>query len=215
MMTLVRCHGIAVLLIASCILIFAIQLDNATAELRSTTKKKTRKQSRNNSSSGDISSASVRTEKEIVLTSTGIPESFEPSTLIPPRRLSVSEIYRDLHEDTTVQAFIGYRTAECRHRVEKYATISQDYAPVNVPALAVKVSIKQLKELELDPDIEYIENDDKLYPLSAEKIPYGITMIKAKGKFSWPDSLKSNSPQNCKNSEAFRIAIIDTGVDAG
>lgn len=166
------------------------------------------------------------------------------------RRLPVSEIFRDLGNNNNrnggggrdddgdddddariVKAMIGYRTPEARQRLEEAlgdrvngTSASKDFSDVNVPAVAVEASLKKLKEIEFDPDVEYIEKDDLLYPLNiGEQIPYGLKMIQSNrirpkkssavlrsGNGGGDDS--SQRSCSCSRKDSFKVAIIDSGT---
>lgn len=130
----------------------------------------------------------------------------------PPRILSVDELCRDLQEEDQVDVFVGYKdNKKGRAHVQKYSAVSQNDDFDEVGAVAVKLSKQQLKELEKDPEIDYIERNDMLYPM-VQHTTYGIELTNSQWEYPMPRQASAGS---CKNKESFKIAIIDSGVNAG
>jgi subtilisin family serine protease len=86
-----------------------------------------------------------------------------------------------------------------------------------IPAVAASLDASQVKELQANPDVDYIEPDYKIYALggpdvnagssggvnalsSSQTIPYGITMVNA--PLVWPRAAGAG----------VRVAIMDTGI---
>ena len=88
-----------------------------------------------------------------------------------------------------------------------------------IPAVAARLDANQVKELQQNPDVAYIEPDYKIYALgspdpiaadslsainvlsSTQTIPYGITMVNAPAV--WPRT----------KGAGVRVAVMDTGIN--
>jgi len=86
-----------------------------------------------------------------------------------------------------------------------------------IPAIAARLDANQVKQLQANPDVEYIEPDYKIYALgsidtntdsssginalsSSQTIPYGVTMVNAPAVWSRTKGA------------GVRVAVMDTGI---
>lgn len=69
-------------------------------------------------------------------------------------------------------------------------------------AVAMKVPLSELAELEKDPDVSYIEKDNTMN-LFAETVPWGISKIQGTSPgIPLPDS----------QADCFRVCVVDSGL---
>jgi serine protease len=108
-----------------------------------------------------------------------------------------------------------------KDHLKKQAMLSRPTFPVSrsfniIPAVAAQLDADQVKELEKNPDVAYIEPDYKIYALenldtnagssvinalsSPQTIPYGITMVNAPAV--WPRTRGAGA----------MVAVLDTGI---
>jgi subtilisin family serine protease len=81
-----------------------------------------------------------------------------------------------------------------------------------IPAIAARLDANQVKQLQGNPDVEYIEPDYKIYAIestdtndansssSSQTIPYGVTMVNAPAV--WSRTMGAG----------VRVAVMDTGI---
>jgi subtilisin family serine protease len=140
----------------------------------------------------------------------------------------VDDVFPDKLEDDEIQVLIGYRSDRGRSRAKRVAAkhrkktgsrsagrkksggkSEKDFAKIR--AIAITTTKTDLKDLELDDDIEYIEPDRELYML-ANVVPYGISISQgASSGIRRPTNPVRAG--NCSNPNALRVAIIDSGID--
>jgi hypothetical protein len=159
--------------------------------------------------------------------STAEEESREAVRILKRR---VDEVFCDHQDDDEIEVLIGYKSergrARAKHMAEKHwaekrwtpdgsrrgrgkRKKGKDFDKIR--AIAITTSKKNMKELELDDDIEYIEPDRNLFML-ASVIPYGIQMTQGSSK-RVPKPANPVNAGNCNNQNALKVAIIDSGID--
>ena len=70
-------------------------------------------------------------------------------------------------------------------------------------AISMRIRASEVHMLEQDPDVTYVEEDIKMYPLS-EEYPWGVSLVNGNSGDSIPSP---KSGENC-----FKICVVDTGV---
>jgi hypothetical protein len=137
----------------------------------------------------------------------------------------VDEVFCDHQDEDEIEVLIGYTSEKGRSRAKDMAARhgasgrsahgrdrgekEKDFAEIR--AIAITTTKKDMKELELDEDIEYIEPDRELHML-ANVVPYGIQMTQGSDR-RVPRPANPANAGNCNNPSALRVAIIDSGID--
>lgn len=141
-------------------------------------------------------------------------------------------------DDGLVDVLIRYNNEDGRKKVEETCGngqggcngVSQNSGLKRVGALQAKVSEDELDSLAGDPNIDYVEENKKVYLLSGntggvgEMESYGLTSIRG-GKSQLDESFRrhgsigvvegATSLNPCdEGSGAVRVALVDSGVDA-
>jgi serine protease len=84
-----------------------------------------------------------------------------------------------------------------------------------VNAVAVRLPKAKLKKLARSSEIEYIEGNNRVFPLGAfgsDQVPYGITLTQNDPRSGLDSFRIRNNPPRCSSSAVFRVAIVDSGV---
>lgn len=122
----------------------------------------------------------------------------------------VDEIFRAEDDDESVHAFVEYFSPLGRKHIEnlikggKGNNVEEDLDEIQTMSVTMKK--KELRDLQNDPGIGLIEKEEMVYLLS-EKIPYGLTLTNGVGIPS------ASAPTGaCNNPNAFKVALIDSGV---
>ena len=118
-------------------------------------------------------------------------------------------------DETAVPVLIGYANLASRSRLQERlqtAFFRESPALRLAQAVAVKLNHSQVQELEEKEmeGIRYIEEDSLVWPLG-EIVPYGIPAIQADRTSPPADGSR---PSACNNPNSFKIAIIDSGLQA-
>jgi len=97
----------------------------------------------------------------------GVKSSKEAPVKLSERNLEMDE----------VPVLVKYKTKEAEERTEALSN-SVGAKLKRVKTVAARVQKSKLKDLEDDPEIEYVELDEMLYPYSTkDTIPYGIRAV--------------------------------------
>jgi Peptidase inhibitor I9 len=148
-------------------------------------------------------------------------ESYETGVRVLKGR--VDSLFSDKNDDDEVEVLIGYKSDKGRTRAKNAAARHRNKAKsrksrkkkekdfVRISAMAITVTKKELKELELDDDIDYIEPDRPM-KMMGNLVPYGIRVTQgANAQIARPANPAKAG--NCSNPNALRVAIIDSGID--
>jgi serine protease len=117
-----------------------------------------------------------------------------------------------------VKVFVGYRSAAGREQVEALTDSNQipSYHDFHeVKAVAVRLPKAKLMKLARSSEIEYIEGNSRVFPLSAlgaDHVPYGIKLTQNDPRSGLDSFRRRNNPPKCSSSTVFRVAIVDSGV---
>jgi hypothetical protein len=123
----------------------------------------------------------------------------------------VEHLFSDKGEDELIQVFVGYKSEKGLANVQSMASNPSKGDFTEIRATLVKMTKRQMRELEKDQDIEYIEPDYTRRAM-ADFVPYGINLIQGTSKFPVPSNRVA--AKSCNNPNAFRVAIIDSGIYA-
>lgn len=154
--------------------------------------------------------------------------NLEGETRQPQRRL-VDDMFRELKDDQLVHAFVKFNDPDGRKRIQKMPsyTLDEDFSD-EIQTMSITMTKQELRTMENDVSIGYIERSDepvvhllghenevvKDEPAAQrdlqEKIPYGIKMIDGIGV-----PRKKAPTGACKNPNAFKLAIVDSGIAGG
>jgi len=122
----------------------------------------------------------------------------------------VGETERDLTTDgeEMINVVVGYSNEESStfqaHEGRRYLSqfdVRTRFKRAN--AISMRIRASEVHMLEQDPDVTYVEEDIKMYPLS-EEYPWGVNLVNGNSADSIPSP---KSGENC-----FKICVVDTGV---
>lgn len=152
------------------------------------------------------------------------------------RQRSLKRLHRKLSNDSSlIRVMVAYRNENGRKAAQhasiidltlEHPTISNDsvsameYQPIHkyislsshLNVVPVYLNSSGLFELGLNPDILYVEEDEKVSLFSASTLvqPYGRTLVQA----TLADTVIPSAPSDdaCSNPNAIKVALIDSGI---
>ena len=130
-----------------------------------------------------------------------------------------------LTEDDEVRVIIGYRNDYGKRSIaqqQRASAVSNDAELIEfrqVKAVATSMIVSELYPLAEDPNIEYIERDEKIRAAGlGDAVPYGVKVTHGLSSAtvidggSQPSSGSENRSAPCNDPSSLRVAIIDSGV---
>jgi len=157
------------------------------------------------------------------------PSAYESQggSLADDHHRRVDAIFKGNGDDDVVRAIVGYKSDVGRIRIDqaryflsslRHADVDDDDSFPKIHAVAVNVTKALLRLLESDPDISYIEKDERVYMLQEEEgeeeegetVPWGIEDALAGGMIPQPPS--GIGLGDCDSENAFKVAIVDSGT---
>jgi hypothetical protein len=114
--------------------------------------------------------------------------------------------------EAELRVLVGYQSDKGRKHIQEAANLLpvQGYKPLEdeLNVMPAYLNASALSELYFDPDILYMEEDEKM-KLYGQIETFGWNMIQADKATALPQSPSSNQYSPCNNSNALRIALID------
>lgn len=108
--------------------------------------------------------------------------------------------------DDSVDVLVGYKSGLARRNIQSRTNgIYSQFSRLNT--LAARIPRSQLLELADDPDVDFVEEDYRLYR-NGETVPYGIELSQGLSDVI-PRSFESTA---CNDPNSFKIGIIDSGL---
>ena len=158
------------------------------------------------------------------------------------RKLSELLGEEDKDEDGLFRVIVKYKNELGRVSIEEHSEAwRQGMGLESLHSIAAKVTLEELQVLEEDDNIEAVEQNYRLYPLGVrggrnanaptgehlemeiqklrqrmlnggEIIPYGLDLIRATSD-ELPSPAEREFSDSCRDPNAFRIGIVDSGID--